>query len=130
MQDLRSLSPVITVSTRFPSRHVRYRMTLGICLNGEPIEGVEWALAFTKQSHQLIPGEFVPPRFQEDQEAMKVSFVLMVEGKMLGVRDVLLRRSPTRCADVQGRIATAPSSLELDYDSEAVRILDRARVSR
>lgn len=129
VQDLRSLSPVITVSTRFPSRHVRYRMTLGICLNDEPIEGVEWALAFTKQSHQLIPGEFVPPRLQENQETVKVSFVLMVEGRTLGVREVLLRRNPTRCADVQGRIAAAPSSLELDYDAEAVRILDTARVS-
>jgi hypothetical protein len=60
---------------------------------------------------------------------MKVSFVLIVEGKILGVRKVLMRRRPHRCADVQGRIGTPPASLELDYDGEAVRSLGEARAT-
>ena len=128
-QRLRTLSPVVTLRTRFPSRRISYEMALGACVGDQAVGGVEGKLVFHGNTVQLIPGEFVPPHLDEVRDAVEVSFVLIVEGKTLGVRKVLLRKRPPRCADAQGRINRPPSSGEMDYDSEAMRILDQARVS-
>jgi len=120
---------VITLRTRFPSRRISYQMTLGACIGEQPVGGVEGKLVFHGSTVQLIPGEFVPPHLDELRDAIEVSFILIVEGKTLGVREVLLRKRPPRCADAQGRITRPPSSGEMDFDSEAMRILDQARVA-
>jgi len=129
VQRLRALSPVITLGTRFPSRRVSYEMTLEAGIGEQPVGGVEGKLVFHGNTVQLIPGEFVPPHLDELRDAIEVSFILIVEGKTLGVREVLLRKRPPRCADAQGRITRPPSSGEIDFDSEAMRILDQARVA-
>jgi len=75
-----------------------------------------------------MPGEFIPPRIPEGRDSVRVSFVLLVAGRNLGIREVTLRSRPPRCADSQGRIMGTPSGGEIDYDSEADRILRKARV--
>ena len=129
VQRVRALSPVITLGTQFPSRCISYEMTLGACIGDRPVGGVEGKLVFHGNTVQLIPGEFVPPHLGEVRDAVEVRFVLIVEGKTLGIREVLLRKKPPRCADTQGRIVHPPSSGEMDYDNEAMRILGQARVA-
>ena len=128
-QHVRALSPVITLRTRFPSRRISYEMTLGACIGDQPVGGVEGKLVFHGNTVQLIPGEFVPPHLDEVRDVVEVSFVLIVEGKTFGIREVLLRKRLPRCADAQGRIIHPPSSGEMDYDSEAMKILGQARVA-
>jgi hypothetical protein len=103
-------------------------MTMGVCVDGEPVGGVEGTLVMDRNVVELMPGEFTPPPIPEGRDSMKVSFVLLVEGRNLGVREVMLRSRPPRCADAQGRISETPARGEIDYDSEAARILDEARV--
>jgi len=125
------LSPVITLRTRFPSRRIGYEMTLAACIGNQPLGGVEGELIFNGNGNpvQLVPGEFVPPHPDEGRDAIALSFVLIVEGRTLGVREVLLRKRSPRFADAQGRIIHTPSSGEIDYGGEATRILGQARVA-
>lgn len=129
-QRVHSLYPVVTLSTRFPSRRLGHQMTMAVCVDGQPVGGVEGHLVMDQTSQELIPGEFVPPSLDEDSEDMPLTFVLLVEGRTLGVREITLRRGPPRCADAQGRISAVPRSEDLDYESEANRILSEACRSR
>jgi len=127
--NLRSFCPALRLTTRFPSRRITYRMSLGVCVNGEPVGGIEGSLIMDRSSVELLPGEYAVPRLPDGCDQMQVSFVLLVEGRNLGIREITLRTRPPRCADAQGRISEMPSRRDLDYDSEASRILGEARVA-
>lgn len=129
LRNLRSLCPVVTVTSRLPSPRAGFQMTMGVCLDGEPVGGVEGALLMDRNSVELMPGEFAPPRIPEGRDSMRVSFVLLVEGRTLGIREVTLRTRPPRYADAQGRITSPPLAGEMNYDDEANRILLEARVA-
>jgi len=126
LRNLRSLCPVMTVTTQFPSPRTRYRMTVGVCVDGEPVGGLDGTLVMDRNSVELMPGEFTPPRIPDGRDSVLVSFVLLVEGRTLGIREVMLRSRPPRCADAQGRIGQIPSGDAIDYAGEADRILASA----
>jgi hypothetical protein len=128
LRNLRALCPVVTVTSEFPSPRAGFRMTMGACVDGEPVGGVEGTLAMDRGSMKLVPGEFAPPDLHDGRDSMKVSFIFMVAGRTLGIREVTLRLKPPRCADAQGRIMTSPGISEIDYDGEAARILQEATV--
>ena len=129
LRNLRSLYPVVKVTSRLPSPRAGFQMSIGVCIDYEPVGGVEGTLVMDRNAVELVPGEFTPPSIPEGRDSMKVSFVLLVEGRNLGVREVLLRSRPPRCADAQGRISEPPGHSQIDYDSEADRILREARVT-
>jgi hypothetical protein len=128
VMNLRSLCPMVKLTSKLPSPRAGFQMTMGVCVDGEPVGGVEGTLVMDRNVEEMVPGEFTPPPIPEGRDSMKVSFVLLVEGRNLGVREVMLRSRPPRCADAQGRISETPGRGEIDYDSEAARILDEARV--
>ena len=125
---LRSLTPIITLSTDFPSRRVRYPMILAACINGQPIGAIESKLVMNRDSGQLIPGELPMPPVANGRPPMKLSFALIIGGRFLGERSIVLRKHLARSADSQGRIGNSPSADELDFDSEAAEILSGAQV--
>ncbi len=126
LRNLRALCPVVKLTSDLPSPRAGFRMTMGTCVDGEPVGGVEGTLVLDRKSVQLLPGEFVPPELVNGRESTKVSFILMVEGRTLGIREVTLRSTPPRCADAQGRIVAPPVNGEIDYEAEAARILQQA----
>jgi hypothetical protein len=129
VRNLRALCPVVTVTTKFPSPRVGFQTTMGVCVDGEPVGGVETKLIMPYRSVELVPGEFTPPRIPEGRDSIRVGFVFMVEGRTLAIREVTLRHTPPRCADAQGRITGPLSTSEIDYEEEAARILGTARVA-
>jgi tetratricopeptide (TPR) repeat protein len=127
--NLRSLCPNLRFTTRFPSRRTSYQMSVGVCVNGEPVGGIEGPLILDRSSVELLPGEFEVPPLPDDHDQMRISFIVLVEGRTLGVQEITLRLRPPRCADAQGRITDTRSRRDMDYDSEASRILGDARVA-
>ncbi|MCG3131523.1 MAG: hypothetical protein FLDDKLPJ_02319 [Phycisphaerae bacterium] len=126
LRDVRALCPVVTLTSDLPSPRAGFHMTMGVCVDGDPVGGVEGAVVLDGKSVQLLPGEFVPPELLDGRESIKVSFIFILEGRTLGIREVVLRSKPPRCADAQGRIAAPPAANEIDYDAEAARILQQA----
>lgn len=126
LRNVRALCPVVTLTSDLPSPRTGFRMTLGACVDGEPIGGVEGTLVLDRKSIKLLPGEFVPPALGEGRESANVSFIFMVEGRTLGIREVTMRSKPPCCADAQGRIVTPPAAGEIDFEAEAARILQQA----
>lgn len=128
VRNLRALCPVVTVTSKLPMPRAGLPMTIGVCVNDEPVGGVEGMLVMDRHSVELVPGEFTPPGIPEGRGSTRISFIFMVERRTLGIREVTLRLKPPRCADAQGRITAPPSAGEIDYDDEAARILGEARV--
>ncbi len=128
VRNVRSLCPVVRVTSQLPSRRVEFQTTMGVCVDGEPIAGIEGTLVMDQGVVELMPGEFSLPRLPDGHNRMQVSFVLLAEARTLGIREVTLRSTPPRCADVQGRIMVSPTDAEIDYGSEAARILHDAHV--
>jgi hypothetical protein len=126
VQNLRALCPVVTVTSELPSPRAGFHMTMAVCVNDEPIGGVEGMQVMDHPSVELIPGEFTLPGIPDGTESMRISFVLMVEGRTLAIREMTVRLKPRRCADAQGRIIASPPAGEIDYDEEAARILQNA----
>ena len=128
-RNLRSLCPVMTVTSGFPSSGAKYPVDVGVCLDGELVDGAEGTLVMNRGVVELIPGEFAPPRIPEGRESIRVGFVFRVKGRMLAIREVTLRPGPPGCADAQGRIGGRPLPGGIDYDHEAARILGEARIA-
>lgn len=130
INSLKTLAPIAVLATQYPCPRIKYRLTLGACLNGEPVAGAEAEVSFEGTSLELMPGEFHIPFLEDQAHPVRIGFALMLEGRVLGVREVVLHRQPPRCADAQGRIMTSPADMEMDYDCEAARILQEAKVRR
>lgn len=128
VRDVRALCPVVTVTTGFPSSRISFPMTMGVCVNGEPVGGLEGMLSMHSASVELMPGEFAPPAIPDGRDSLDVTFVLLVQGRTLAIRDLTLRTAPPRCADAQGRIVAPPPSTAIDFEAEANRILAGARM--
>jgi len=129
-ENLHALCPVVTITSKLPSPRAGFHATLGVCVDDQPVGGTEGTLVMDRSSVELMPGEFTPPHMPEGHDSMRVSFVLLVEGRNLGIHEVTLCSRPPRCADSQGRIVNAPSARDMDYGSEADRILQDATVCR
>jgi len=126
--DLQSLCPVVTVTSKLPSPRAGFQVTMGVCVDDQPVGGAEGTLIMDRNSVELMPGEFTLQGMPEGRDSMRVSFVLLAEGRNLGIRQVTLRSRPPRCADSQGRIVEVPSARDMDYSSEAQQILEDAAV--
>ncbi len=125
-RDLESLCPVIRVACRPPLPWGSFRLTVGIYLDGELIDGQEGTLVLDDHQVEVMPGQFVLPDLPEASDGKSLCFGLFVESKLLGTRSVTLRPPIPRFADAEGRLVKRLSGNQVDYEVEADRILCEA----
>ncbi|MBU0719171.1 MAG: tetratricopeptide repeat protein [Planctomycetes bacterium] len=125
-QDLMSLCPIASFYTPHPVPWLEHGLTVGVCLEDEPIGEVEGQIAFNQDCADFIPGELPLPLWRRGQEEIRVSFIFFLGHRQLAIREVRIHKARPKCTDRQGRITTSTEWRQADWDSEASRLLAEA----
>ena len=122
----KSVVPVFTFVANLPSRLIHVPVSLGICVDGEPITQYAETLSLAKNTFDWGPGEYELPAWEDDRQEMQVAFVLFIEDQVVTMRSTTIHRRAPRCANAQGQL-TNIRHFHVD-ESEAAGILATAAV--
>ena len=128
MPNLRSLAPVITIRTQYPTPDIEHPVLIGVCVDGEPVEEVNTQVVLDKPVGEFIPGEFNLPE-ERPHGPIVYSFVIFMHGQCLATHDVRLIQNMPSCANAQGQLDNDWSGTGCDFDREAEDILQHAHVA-
>ena len=118
--------PVFTFVTNLPSRLIHVPVSLGICVDGEPITEYAESLQIAKSTFDWGPGEYELPEWEDDRQEMQIAFVLFIHDQIVTTSCTTIHRRAPRCANAQGQL-TNIRHFHVD-ESEAAAIFTTAEV--
>jgi hypothetical protein len=126
----RFLVPVLGLRTCHASPALAYGLTVAVLRDGEPYQLLEKAIVLPQEEATVTVGEIKAPVPAAEGQAVELEIMVLLDGRYLAGRMVVVRVVPPADGDAEGRLVDLGNDEDgIDFVAEAARLLEPAKAA-